>query len=53
MQEKDDVEGQGLNKTTNNVNNSQEAILIINRHKDIIKTQNKVAIGYVGKQGEL
>ena len=50
LQENDDVEEQGLQETTNNVNNSQEAILIINRYEDIIKTQNKKAIGYIGKQ---
>ena len=40
-----DVEKQGLNKTANNVNNSQQAILIIRCYKDIIKTKNKKAIG--------
>ena len=50
LQENDDVEEQGLQETTNNVNNSQEAILMINRYEDIIKTQNKKAIGYIGKQ---
>ena len=40
-----DVEKQGLNKTANNVNNSQQTILIIRCYKDIIKTKNKKAIG--------
>ena len=40
-QENDDVEEQGLIEAANNVNNSQEAIQIINRYEDIIKTQNK------------
>ena len=53
LQENDDVEEQGLNETGNNVNNSQEAILIIHRYEDIIKTQNKKAIGYIGQQGQL
>ena len=53
MQENDDVEEQGVNKTANNVNNSSEAVLIIRCYKDIIKTQNKKAIGYIGKQGQL
>ena len=53
MQENDDVEEQGLNETANNVNNSQEAIIIIRRYESIIKTQNKKAIGHIGKQGEL
>ena len=34
LQENDDVEEQGLNKTVNNVNKSREAILIINSYKD-------------------
>ena len=38
LQENNDIEGQGLNKTANNVNKFQEALLIIRRYKDIIKT---------------
>ena len=53
LQENDDVEEQGLNETVNYVNKSQEAIFIIHRYEDIIKTPNKKAIGYIGKQGEL
>ena len=53
MQENDDVEKQGLNETANNVNNSQEIVLIIHRYEDIIKIRNKKGIGYIGKQGEL
>ena len=49
LQENNDVEEQGLNETTNNVNNFQEAIKIINHYEDIIKK----TIGYIGKQGEL
>ena len=41
LQENDDVEEQGVNKTANNVNNSSEAVLIIRCYKDIIKTQNR------------
>ena len=41
LQENDDVEEQGLNETANNVNNSQEVIIVICRYEDIIKTQNK------------
>ena len=41
LQENDYDEGQKLNKTANNVNNSQEAMLLIHRYEDIIKTQNK------------
>ena len=51
LQENDDDEEQRINKTANNVNNSQEAIVIIRHYKDIIKTQTKKAIGYIGKQG--
>ena len=41
LQENDDVEEQGVNRTANNVNNSSEAVLIIRCYKDIIKTQNR------------
>ena len=53
LKENDDVEEQGLNETANNVNNSQEAITVVHRYEEIIKTQNKKTIGYTGKQGEL
>ena len=53
LQGNDDVEEQGLNKTANNVNNSQDTKLIIRRYEDIIKIQNKKALGYIGKQGQL
>ena len=53
LQEYDDVEEQGLNETANNVNNFQEANKIINRYEDIIKRQNKKAVGYIDKKGEL
>ena len=53
LQENDDVEEQALNVTANNVNNSQEAILIIRHYEDIIRTQNKEAIGCIGKQEQL
>ena len=49
LQENDDVDEVGLNETANNVNNSQEAIIIIHLYDDIVKTQNKKAIGYIGK----
>ena len=49
LQDNDDIEEQGLNETAN----LQEALRIINRYDDIIKTQNKKAIEYIGKQGEL
>ena len=54
LKENDDVEEQGLNETVNNVSNSQDAIFIVRSYVEIIKTQNKKAIGlYIGKQGEL
>ena len=43
LQENDDVEEQRLNETVNSVNKSQEAIFIIHRYEDIIKTPNKKA----------
>ena len=53
MQGNDNVQEQVLNKTTNNVSNSQEAILTTRHYEDIIKTQNKKAIGYIVKQRQL
>ena len=53
LKQNDDVEERGLNKPVNNVNNSQEAKVIIRRYKDIIKTQNKKAVEDISTQGEL
>ena len=53
LQKNDDIGKQGLNETANNVNNFQEAIPIINCRQDIINTQNKKSIEYIGKQGQL
>ena len=49
----DDVEEQGLNTKANNIKNFQETIALIYRYEKIIKTQNKKAIRYTGKLGEL
>ena len=49
----DDLEEHGFNETANKVNNPQEAMIITCRYKDIIKSQNKKAIGYIGKQQHL
>ena len=53
LQENYDVEEQGLNETANSVNKPQETMLIIRRYKGIINTENKKAIGYIVKQGQL
>ena len=53
LKKNDDAEEQRLNEKANNVSNSQEATALIHRYKVVIKTQNKKAIGYTGKQGEL
>ena len=53
LKENDGVEEQGLNEIFINVNNSQEALVIIYRYEDIRKTQNKKAIRYIAKHGEL
>ena len=53
LKENDDVEGQGLTETANNVNNSQEAIVIIPCYEEIIRKKPKKAIVDIGKQGEL
>ena len=52
LQQNDNAVKQGLTETPNNVNNSQEAVKIINCYEAIIKTQNQKAIGYIGKQGD-
>ena len=44
LQENDNVEEQGINEIVNNVNNSQEAILIIYRYEKQ---------GIYGKQGQI
>ena len=44
------LKSKGLNETANNVNNTQEATKIIKQYENIVKTQNKEAIGYIGKQ---
>ena len=44
LQENDNVEEQGINEIVNNVNNSQEAILIIYRYEKQ---------GKYGKQGQI
>ena len=51
LQENHNVEEKELNETANNISNSQEAIVIIRRYEDIVKTQNKKSIGCIGKQG--
>ena len=48
LKENDDVEEQGFNETANSFNKSRQAIAIIRRYKDIVKTQNKKAIVYTG-----
>ena len=53
LKENDDVEGQGLTETANNVNNSQEAIVIIPCYEEIIRKNPKKAIVDIGKEGEL
>ena len=53
LEENDDVEEQGLTETANNVNNSQEAIVIIPCYEEIIREKPKKAIVDIGKQGEL
>ena len=53
LKENDDVDEQEFNKTVNNVNNSQEAVVIIRCYEDIVKTQNKKIIVYIAKQAEI
>ena len=53
MKGNDDADKQGHDEAGNNVNSSQKVISIIRRYEETIKTQNKRAIGYTGKQGEL
>ena len=53
VNENDDVEEPDLSELTNKTNAPQEAILIIRCYENSIKTQNKKAMGYIGKQGQL
>ena len=48
LKDNDDAEEQVLNETVNNVNNSQETTVVIRCYREIIKTQNKKAIRYIG-----
>ena len=48
VKENDDVK-----ITFNSVHNSQETIDLVRRYEDIMKTQNKKAIAYIAKQGQL
>ena len=41
LKENDDVEEQGLDERVNNVNNSQEAIVIYRRYEEIINAKTK------------
>ena len=49
FKENDDEEKPGFNKTANKTKDPQEAIQIIHHYEDI-KTQDKKAIGYIGKR---
>ena len=49
LKENDNVEEPRVNETANETSNPQKALIIIHCYEDIIKTQNKKAIGYIGK----
>ena len=53
LEENNDVAEQGLTETANNVNNSQEAIVIIPCYEEIIRKKPKKAIVDIGKEGQL
>ena len=53
LKEYDDIEGAGLDATADTITDPLEADRIIKRYKEIIKTQNKRAINYVGKLEQL
>lgn len=52
LKENDEVEKSGLDETANATKDPTEAVVIIQR-EEIIKMQNKRAIVYIGKQGQL
>ena len=52
LKENDEVEESGLDETANATKDPTEAVVIIQR-EEIIKMQNKRAIVYIGKQGQL
>ena len=51
--ENDDVQEQELNETGNATNELEEAIILIHQYEDIIRTQKKKSIGFIGKCGQL
>ena len=53
QKDNDYVEEQRLNKAANNIDDSQEIIVIIPCFEEILKTLNKKTIWYIGEQGEL
>ena len=53
LKENDEVEESGLDETANATKDPTEAVVIIQRCEEIIKMQNKRAIVYIGKQGQL
>ena len=53
LKENNEVEESGLDETANATKDPTEAVVIIQRCEEIIKMQNKRAIVYIGKQGQL
>ena len=53
LKENDNIEEGGLDAKADTITDSLEADRIIKRYKEIVKTQNKRAINYVGKLGQL
>ena len=53
LKEINDLEERGLDTTADAITDPLETVRIIHCSEEIIKTQNKSVIGYVGKQGQL
>ena len=51
LKKNNDLEQKNLDATANSITDPLEAVRTI-RYEEIIKTQNKRAVGYVGKQGQ-
>ena len=49
----DDLEDPDIDATADTIANPLEAIRVIQHYEKIMELQNKRAIGYVGKQGQL
>lgn len=53
LKENNDSKEPGIDPAADAITDRLEAVRIVQRYKEVIKSQNKIMIGYVGKQGQL